>query len=159
MPKTYDKIISKLEKRPLSENELLSLLSEIAGLFGESESELELIKCSGIPLEFAYDKVYYRPNLTPINLESFCIVDIETNGHNPFIHHPIEIGAIKFSNGKITDTFESLVFCEEIPEYITKITGIDASMLTNAPKISKVLESFKLFLGDSIFVAHNVEFD
>lgn len=159
MPKTYDKIISKLEKRPLSENEFLSLLSEIAGLFGQSASELELIKGSGIPLEFAHNKVYYRPNLTPINLESFCIVDIETNGHNPLIHRPIEIGAIKFSNGEITDTFESLIFCEEIPEYITKITGIDASMLTNAPKIPKVLESFKLFLGDSIFVAHNVEFD
>ncbi|WP_297809693.1 3'-5' exonuclease [uncultured Helicobacter sp.] len=159
MPKCYEKIISKLKKRPLSQTEFLSLLSEAAGLFGDSASELEIIKGSGIPLIFAHDKVYYRPNLTPIQSESFCIVDIETNGHNPFVHHPIEIGAIKFSNGEITDTFESLVFCEEIPEYITKITGIHTSMLTNAPKISKVLETFKLFLRDSIFVAHNVDFD
>ncbi|WP_300692215.1 MULTISPECIES: 3'-5' exonuclease [Helicobacter] len=159
MPKQYDKIISKLQKRPLSHNEFLSLLSEVAGLFGESASELEIIKGSGIPLVFAHDKVYFRPSLTPIKSESFCIIDIETNGHNPLIHRPIEIGAIKFHNGKIIETFESLIFCEEIPEYITKITGINAQMLSNAPKITKVLESFKLFLGDSIFVAHNVNFD
>ena len=54
MPKQYDKIISKLQKRPLSHNEFLSLLSEVAGLFGESASELEIIKGSGIPLVFAH---------------------------------------------------------------------------------------------------------
>lgn len=159
MPKYYDKIISKLQKRPLSQNEFLSLLAESAGLFSEPKIELEIIKSSGIPLHFAYEKVYYRPNLTPIQSESFCIVDIETNGHNPLIHCPIEIGAVKFSNGMIVDTFESLIFCEEIPEYITKMTGISVPMLANAPKITKVLESFKLFLEDSIFVAHNVNFD
>lgn len=159
MPRHYDKILSRLQKRPLSQNEFLSLLSEAAGLFGESASELEIIKGSGIPLQFAHDKVYYRPSLTPIESESFCIVDIETNGPNPFVHCPIEIGAVKFSNGKIIDTFESLIFCEEIPEYITQLTGISAPMLANAPNITKVLESFKLFLGDCIFVAHNVDFD
>lgn len=159
MPKHYDKIISRLQKRPLSHNEFLSLISEAAGLFSESASEVEIIKGSGIPLYFAHDKVYYRPSLTPIESESFCIVDIETNGHNPFIHSPIEIGAVKFSHGIVIDTFESLIFCEEIPEYITQITGINSQMLENAPKITKVLESFKLFLGDCIFVAHNVDFD
>lgn len=159
MPKHYDKLLARLQKQPLSQNEFLSLLSEATGLFGDTESELEIIKGSGIPLHFAHDKVYYRPNLTPIESETFCIVDIETNGHNPQIHSPIEIGAVKFSNGKIIDSFESLIFCEEIPEYITQITGINAPMLVDAPKIPKVLESFKLFLGDSIFVAHNVDFD
>ena len=32
-------------------------------------------------------------------------------------------------------------------------------MLEGAPELPKVLEAFKLFLGDSIFVAHNVGFD
>ncbi|MDD6056135.1 MAG: 3'-5' exonuclease [Helicobacteraceae bacterium] len=159
MPKRYDKILQKLQKRPLSQNEFNTLLSEAGGLFSDIESELEIIKLSGIPLEFSYNKVYFRPSLTPLEKETFCIVDIETNGHNPHQHSPIEIGAIKIQNGKIIDTFESFIFCEHLPEYITNITGITAQMLENAPKIHKVLESFKLFLNDSIFVAHNVDFD
>lgn len=159
MPKRYEKIIATLQKRPLSENEILTLLLPIAGLFGDTQSEFEIFKNSGIPIEVAHERIYYRPNLTPIAQETFCIVDIETNGHNPKIHAPIEIGAIKFSNGKIIDCFESFVFNAEIPEYITEITGIDAGMLEGAPELPKVLEAFKLFLGDSIFVAHNVGFD
>lgn len=159
MPHRYDKIITKLKKRPLSENEFLLLLDEVGGLFGDRESELEILKSSGIPLLFAHDKVYLKTTLTAINEERFCIVDIETNGHNPFVHKPIEIGAILYEKGEICGSFHSFVFCEEIPEQITKITGITAPMLENAPKIHQVLESFKLFLGDCVFVAHNVDFD
>lgn len=159
MPKRYDKILAILNKRPLSENELLTLLVPVAGLFGDVRSEFEIFKNSGIPVEMVYDNVYFRPKITPILEETFCIVDIETNGHNPYIHTPIEIGALKVRGGEIVDSFESLVYSIEIPEYITKITGINAQMLENAPKLTSVLEKFKLFLGDSIFVAHNVDFD
>ncbi|MBX7490254.1 3'-5' exonuclease [Helicobacter turcicus] len=159
MPKRYDKILAILNKRPLSENELLSLLTPVAGLFGDIESELEIFKNSGIPIEIAHNNIYFRPKITPIIKETFCIVDIETNGHNPYIHAPIEIGALKVRGGEIIDSFESFVYNIEIPEYITKITGINAQMLENAPRLTNVLEKFKLFLGDSIFVAHNVDFD
>ncbi|MCI5969088.1 3'-5' exonuclease [Helicobacter sp.] len=159
MPKRYDKILATLNKRPLSYNALLSLLTPIAGLFGDVESEFEIFKNSGIPIEMAHNAIYFRPNLTPILDETFCIVDIETNGHNPYVHTPIEIGALKVRGGEIVDRFESFVYNTEIPEYITKITGIEATMLENAPKLVSVLEKFKLFLGDSIFVAHNVDFD
>ncbi|MDY5616232.1 MAG: 3'-5' exonuclease [Helicobacter sp.] len=159
MPHRYDRIITKLTRRPLSQNEFLLLLDEVGGLFSERESELEIIKGSGIPLVFAHDKVYLKTTLTPICEERFCIVDIETNGHNPFVHQPIEIGAIVYQGGKICGTFHSFVFCEEIPEYITKLTGITSPMLEKAPKIHQVLETFKLFLGDCVFVAHNVSFD
>lgn len=159
MPKRYDKIINVLKNRPLSINAFNTLLMESAGLFGDLESEIEIIKSSGIPLEFACNNVYFRPNLTTIKEECFCIVDIETNGHNPFVHSPIEIGAIKYCNGEIIDTFQTLIFCDVVPENITQITTISVDMLQNAPKLQNVLYDFKLFLGDSIFVAHNVDFD
>lgn len=159
MPHRYDKIISKLKKRPLSQNEFWLLLDEVGGLFGDRESELEIIKSSGIPLIFAHNKVYLQTALTPIKEQKFCIVDIETNGHNPFLHQPIEIGAILYQNGMVQKEFQSFVFCEEIPEYITKITNITTEMLRNAPPIHQVLESFRIFLGDCVFVAHNVGFD
>ena len=159
MPKYYDKLLKKLQKRPLSNNEFSSLLCNLGGLFADFQTELEIIKTSGIPLLFAHNKVYLRTTLTPYSQENFCIVDIETNGHNPYIHQPIEIGAICYQNGEIKETFHSFVFCQNIPEKITEITGITSSMLQDAPKIHQVLESFKLFLKDSIFVAHNVDFD
>lgn len=159
MPKRYDKIIQTLQKRAVSEHELFSLLAPVAGLFSDVQSEFEIFKNSGIPIEIAHNRIYYRPNLTPIFKETFCVVDIETNGHNPYVHSPIEIGAVKFHQGEIIETFESFVFSEEVPQSITEITGINAQMLQNAPKLPNVLEKFKLFLGDSIFVAHNVDFD
>lgn len=159
MPKYYDKLLRKLQKRPLSQNEFSSLLYELGGLLAEPQIELEIIKTSGIPLLFAHNKVYLRTTLTPYLQESFCIVDIETNGHNPYIHQPIEIGAIHYQDGEIKETFHSFIFCQNIPQKITEITGITNSMLQDAPKIHQVLESFKLFLKDSIFVAHNVDFD
>lgn len=159
MPKYYEGLISKLIKSPMSENEFETYLAHLGGLFSDVEIELELIKESGIPLLFSHDKVYFRPMLTSIKDECFCIVDIETNGHNPYVHQPIEIGAIKYQNGKVIDTFQSLIYAENIPEFITKITNITQEMLKNAPRIHQVLESFKIFLGDSIFVAHNVDFD
>lgn len=159
MPHRYDKILSILKKRYLSKNELATLLTPLAGLFGDTESELEIFKNSGIPIEIAYSNVYFRPSLTSILEETFCIVDIETNGHNPYMHAPIEIGALKVHGGEVVDCFESLIYNAEIPEFITNITGINVQMLENAPKLTSVLEKFKLFLGDSIFVAHNVDFD
>ncbi|PZT47360.1 DNA polymerase III subunit epsilon [Helicobacter valdiviensis] len=159
MPKRYDSLISSLVVRPNSLNEFESKLCRIGGLFADKESELELIKNSGISLYFAHDKVYFRPKLTEISEESYCIVDIETNGHNPKIHQPIEIGAILYQKGKVQKTFSSFVSCEYIPPNIVELTGIQKEMLRNAPPLHQVLEAFKLFLGDSIFVAHNVLFD
>ncbi|CAM2821497.1 3'-5' exonuclease [Helicobacter burdigaliensis] len=159
MPKRYESLIASLLKRPNSLNEFESKLCQIGGLFTDKESELELIKNSGIPLWYEYDKVYFRPKLTELSEESYCIIDIETNGHDPKIHQPIEIGAILYQKGKVQKTFSTFVFCEYIPQSITELTGISQEMLKDAPPIHQALEAFKLFLGDSIFVAHNVLFD
>jgi DNA polymerase-3 subunit epsilon len=40
-----------------------------------------------------------------------------------------------------------------------ELTGIDVEMLKDAPRLKDVLEEFKIFLEDSVFVAHNVNFD
>ena len=62
-------------------------------------------------------------------------------------------------NGEIIDTFESLVHCEEINRHITEITGISVEDTKNAPSLKQVMQDFKIFLGDSVFVAHDVKFD
>ncbi|MBF7069406.1 3'-5' exonuclease [Campylobacter volucris] len=95
---------------------------------------------------------------TKIKDEIFCIVDIESTGSikNGKI---IEIGAIKIQNFQEIDRFESFIKVDEIPENITELTGITTAMVQDSPSLKQVLSEFKLFLKDSIFVAHNVRFD
>jgi DNA polymerase-3 subunit epsilon len=86
-------------------------------------------------------------------------VDVETNGSKTDHHQIIEIGAVKFHNGKIIDTFESLVYCESISEQISEITGIGVEQTLAAPTLSSVMADFRLFLGDAVFVGHDAKFD
>ena len=46
-----------------------------------------------------------------------------------------------------------------IPYRITQLTSIDDSMVMDADGIEVVLPKFLEFVGDSILVAHNAEFD
>ncbi|MFP4332741.1 MAG: 3'-5' exonuclease, partial [Campylobacterales bacterium] len=91
--------------------------------------------------------------------ELFCIVDIETNGSKPINSQIIELGAVKMRGTEVIDRFESFCFSDFVPEYVTKVTNITKKDLVGAPTMKDVLKEFKLFLGDALFVAHNVEFD
>lgn len=103
-------------------------------------------------------KITLKTRETDISEQTFCIVDIETSGgiNNGQI---IEIGALKVQNGKTIGEFETLIHAKTIPENICALTGIYPSDLQNAPSLAFALERFRLFLADSIFVAHNVNFD
>ena len=103
---------------------------------------------------------YYPATCTQrISETVFCVVDIETNGSKPDKHQIIEIGAVKVQNMQIIDRFESLVKCGDISEHITQITGIDTNDTGDAPDMRSVLETFRGFLGDAVFVGHDVKFD
>lgn len=87
-------------------------------------------------------------------------VDIETNGLNHIRGRVIEVAAIRVENGKVTQTFRSLIDPEtELPYYITKLTGITTNDLKGAPTFDQIAEELKAVLQDAIFVAHNVRFD
>jgi len=103
-------------------------------------------------------KVTLKTRDTNIEDEIFCVVDIETNGGIK-TGQIIEIGAVKCRNGEILDKFETFVKANEIPENISQLTGITLDDLKDAPPLDFVLEKFRLFLGSSTFVAHNVKFD
>lgn len=104
------------------------------------------------------NEISLKSKSTKIKDQIFCVVDIESTGSikNGQI---IEIGAIKMQNGKEIAHFESFVRANEVPESISELTGISTKMLENAPSLASVLNEFRLFLKDSIFVAHNVKFD
>ncbi|NNE65553.1 MAG: hypothetical protein HKN33_03230 [Pyrinomonadaceae bacterium] len=99
----------------------------------------------------------------PHNLLSeseFVVFDFETTGAKTPPARVTEIGAFKVSNGKIGDSFHSLVNPEmPIPAFITSLTSIDDSMVKNAPRFVEIAKEFMEFVGDSVLVAHNAMFD
>ena len=92
--------------------------------------------------------------------ESFVVFDIETTGFSPVTNRIIEIGAVKVVNGEITDRFSTFVNPEvPIPFEIEKLTSINDSMVIDSDTIEVILPQFLEFVGDSILVAHNANFD
>ena len=93
-------------------------------------------------------------------LNSFVAFDLETTGLSPVHDRILEIAAIKVHRNAAVDTFESLINPGiSIPHHITKINGIDNSMVETAPRIDEILPSFIQFIGDYSLVAHNASFD
>ncbi len=90
-------------------------------------------------------------------ISDYVVVDLETTGLSPENDKIIEIAAVKVINDTVTDTFSTLVDPHRhINSYITEITGIDDSMVKNAPDISKAMPKFRDFLGDMSVLGHNV---
>ena len=150
-----DKLAYKL-KRPMEKVRFFGLLQTLFGMFEDPELLYQTLLARGFPLREKGKKIELKTATTPLPEQEFVIVDIETNGSKPYNSQVIEIGAIKSRGGRIIDRFESFIYAKEIPEYITKLTGIEAKDLKQAPSQKEVLLRFKEFLGDAVFVAHNV---
>jgi DNA polymerase-3 subunit epsilon len=160
VPSNSDIIVSKIKKGLNSLEELLKLIESMKNtFFTDVNLELELLLSNGLPLDIIEDKVFLKTHISPIKDQVFCIVDIETNGSNVNKGQVIEIGAVKLKNGEIIDSYESLVYAKDVPPYIQEVTNITPSMLKDAPVLKTVLEEFKIFLEDDVFVAHDIKFD
>jgi DNA polymerase-3 subunit epsilon len=147
------KTIHKLSSIGVASNSLKQKLGSDLDFY------LELWRSQGLEIVKNGDYFYFSTKFTSIEDSIFCIVDIETNGSKIEKHQIIEIAALKIKNMQIIDRFESLVYCKEINEHITQITGISAEDTKNAPNLKKVMYDFKAFLGNAVFVAHDVKFD
>ena len=155
-----EKIVSRLLKEKMSLDDLHFFIKSLSNTFFQDPSlELELLISNGLPIDIIENSVILKTKETNINEQVFCIVDIETNGSNVNKGQIIEIGAVKLKNGEIIDRYESLVYAKNVPPYIQEVTNIRPSMLKDAPSLKTVLEEFKIFLEDDVFVAHDIKFD
>ncbi|MEA2072729.1 MAG: 3'-5' exonuclease [Campylobacterota bacterium] len=147
------KSVSRLATRGLPLEVLKSQIDASLDMFVElSRAQgLNIIKRQGY---FFFDTKYLK-----LEDAEFCIVDIETNGSKIEKHQIIEIAAVKVKNGKIIDSYESLVYTKVINPIISELTGILVEDTLDSPDLETIMREFKLFLGDAVFVAHDVKFD
>jgi len=152
-----DKKIISLLKKGIKKSEFLSYFKDYEG-FNVNEV-IDILIFQGLPLIIKDNKVFLKTAFLPYKDCEYCVVDIEVNNSKPNIGQVIEIGAVKIKNLKVIDTFDFLIYADEVPIFVERVTGITQDMLKNEASQKEVLKKFRLFLGDSIFVAHPADFD
>jgi len=162
MQKVFEALTTAFRKQGgiLSEAHYQQIALKYTTLFEESDTIFMLLQASGYPIEQNSAGEYrLKTFFTPYEEQRYCVIDIETNGSKPGTSQVIEIGAVMIEKGEIVDRFETFVECAFLPEYITKITGIEPTDLIDAPTRREALTQLRYFMEDAVFVAHNANFD
>ena len=93
-------------------------------------------------------------------IDDYVVLDLETTGLDTTFDEIIEIAAIRVSNSVKVSELTTLVKPDnKIDGYIIQLTGITNEMVKDAPKIKEVFPDLIKFLGDSVVIAHNANFD
>lgn len=96
----------------------------------------------------------------PLRETTFVVCDLETTGMAASAAGIIEIGAARVRGGRVVDEFQQLINPGTwLPPFITRLTGIDDSMLAAQPSIAQAWPRFVEFLGGDVLVAHNARYD
>ena len=113
-------------------------------------------------------EAYLAPDRTPVvsfprgqDLDTtYCVLDLETTGFSFRTEKITEIGIMKIKNGEVLDEFSCFVNPEKpIPQRVVEVTNITDDMVKDAETIDKVFPKMMEFIGDSVLVAHNADFD
>ncbi len=113
-------------------------------------------------------EAYYVPDKTPIVSRSkgqpidttYCVLDLETTGLSFRTDKITEVGIMKVKNGEVIDSFSCFVNPEKpIPPEVVEVTKITDEMVKDAETIEQVFPKILEFVGDSVLVAHNADFD
>jgi DNA polymerase III epsilon subunit family exonuclease len=97
----------------------------------------------------------------PYLLENdFVVFDLETTGVNYMNDKIIEIGAVKIVQGKLIETFGTLINPERhIPKDATKVNNITDDDVKDAPTLKEVMPDFFKFCDGCVLVSYVIDFD
>lgn len=143
----------------ITDHGVVQSFPEAHKFLGKSGADLKVIY--GVEAYFVPDKdpsVVY-PRTQDIDGE-YCVLDLETTGLSFRTEKITEVGIIKIRNGEVVDEFECFVNPEKpIPQEVVEVTHITDDMVKDAETIDKVIPKIIDFIGDSVLVAHNADFD
>ena len=108
------------------------------------------------------DELQYviNPSDKILNRSTYVVFDLETTGLSSRYNDIIEFGAVKVEKGMVVASLDILINPGyPIPQKIQELTDISNDMVKNKPTIEEVLPQIIEFIGDSILVSHNAEFD
>ena len=89
------------------------------------------------------------------------VVDLETTGNSPKKGDKIiQLAAMVVQEGAVVDSYTTFINPGvAIPSFIEELTGIDDSMVTDAPEFAEIAPKVLELLDGAVFCAHNVQFD
>ena len=91
---------------------------------------------------------------------TFVAIDVETTGLEAGVDEIIEVAAVKFRGDEVLETFSQLVKPRHsLPLKITRLTGISAESLADAPRFSEIAPDLVRFVKSYPLVGHSVGFD
>lgn len=108
-------------------------------------------------------EIYDLENITPsiqtdLVINNYTVIDLETTGLSTKTCEIIELAAVKVRNGKIIDTYSTLIKPNvEIPYIVTQKTNITNVMVENAPQIDDKFQEYLDFIGDDVILGHNID--
>lgn len=95
--------------------------------------------------------------------DTFIVLDRESTSVRPNMAYGkiTELSAVKIKNGKVIDSFDTLVDPEmKIPKMIVDLVGITDNMVRGKPKYPVAVKNFLKFCeGTNVIIAHNANTD
>ena len=143
----------------ITDHGVVQAFPEAHKLLGFDNHDIKIIY--GVEAYLAPDKV------SPVSFSkgqsidtTYCVLDLETTGFSFRTEKITEVGIMKVKNGEVIDEFSCFVNPEKpIPQRVVEVTNITDDMVKDAETIDKVMPKILEFIGDSVLVAHNADFD
>jgi len=97
--------------------------------------------------------------LLPFLDRPFAIIDIETTGTSANGDRITEVAVLYDDGDELREWSTLLNPGVDIPYHITKLTGIDNAMVSDAPVFDDVAADLHNLINERVFIAHNAPFD
>lgn len=99
------------------------------------------------------------PTTEPRMENSLVFIDLETTGANFARDRILEVGLVEVSPEGVSEWSTLINPGTPVSSFISGLTGIDDTMVADAPDFSRVAEALHERLRGKCFIAHNARFD
>lgn len=116
----------------------------------------------GVEMNMVDPILHIVRNAKDIDLEkgTYCVFDLETTGLSSRFDHIIEFGGQIIKNRACVKSLQMFIKPPvELSAFTTQLTGITEEHMRNARPFEECVDEILDFIGESILVAHNADFD